>query len=223
MNDSDSNLLTHTANQICTLTINRPIQKNSLTTALLEKILVDLEAASQDKYISVLVLVGSGDVFSSGVDLKEFINAGTQADELRCYRTELLFRVMGKIRQFPVPTVALINGHAVGAGAAMALSTDLALMSEEATIRFPEISLGIVPKLMPPILVDKVGARLAFELLLTGRKIPASEAQSLGLINKVCPSLTLRSDAQDLIHHLSTLDRKIAVETKLAIRAAYSL
>ena len=223
MNDSDLNLLTHTANQICTLTINRPIQKNSLTTALLERILVDLEAASQNKYISVLVLVGSGDVFSSGVDLKEFNNAGTQADELRCYRTELLFRVIEKIRQFPVPTVALINGHAVGAGAAMALSTDLALMSKEATIRFPEISLGIVPKLIPPILVDKVGARLAFELLLTGRKVPASEAKSIGLINKVCPSLTLRSDAQDLINHLSTLDRKIAVDTKLAIREAYSL
>jgi len=220
MNLPDTSLLSISANKICTLTINRPAKKNALTTALLKNFLSLLNAISEDKNISVLVIVGSGDVFSSGVDLKEFIDSGDEAAEMRSKRTDILRQVLEKVRYFPVPTVAVINGHALGAGAAIALSTDLALMSDEATIGFPEVALGIVPKLMVPILVDKVGSRLAVELLLTCERLPAFDAKSIGLINKVFPADTLRYEAQSLALLLSSLERDIAIDTKLTIKDA---
>ena len=220
MHLSDTSLLYSSANKICTLTINRPTKKNALTTSLLENFLCTLNAVSEDKNVSVLVISGSGDVFSSGVDLKEFINSENQAAEMRSKRTDILRKVLEKVRYFPVPTVAVINGHALGAGAAIALSTDLALMSDEATIGFPEVALGIVPKLMAPILVDKVGSRLAVELLLTCERLPAFDAKSIGLVNKVFPADTLKYEAHSLASLLSSLERDIAIDTKLAIKDA---
>lgn len=220
MHLSDTSLLYSSSNKICTLTINRPTKKNALTTSLLENFLCTLNAVSEDKNVSVLVISGSGDVFSSGVDLKEFINSENQAAEMRSKRTDILRQVLEKVRYFPVPTVSVINGHALGAGAAIALSTDLALMSDEATIGFPEVALGIVPKLMAPILVDKVGSRLAVELLLTCERLPALDAKSIGLINKVFPAKTLGFEAQSLASLLSSLERNIAIDTKLAIKDA---
>ena len=216
-------LLVDVAQGICTLTLNRPAKKNALDTALMALLLDALRAAREDKRIRVLVLAASGDVFSAGADLSEFIDGGTEAHELRQQRTELLRQLLQEISHFPVPTLSVLNGHALGGGAAIALSTDMALMSETAKIGFPEVKLGIVPELMVSGLFQKVGSRLAYQLLLTAEAVPAAVAQSMGLVNKVVPASELDHEARQLTVSLCSLDRDIAIATKLAIRSTYGI
>ncbi len=216
-------LLVDVAEGICTLTLNRPAKKNALDTALLAMLLDELRAAREDKRIRALVLAASGDVFSAGADLGEFIAGGTEAHELRQQRTELLRQLLHAISHFPVPTLSVLNGHALGGGAAIALSTDMALMSEKAKIGFPEVKLGIVPELMVSGLFQKVGSRFAYQLLLTAEAVSATVAQSMGLVNKVVPASELDHEAGQLASSLCGLDRDVAIATKLAIRITYGI
>ena len=216
-------MLVDVAQGICTLTLNRPAKKNALDTALLAMLLDELRAAREDQRIRVLVLAAAGDVFSAGADLDEFIDGGTEARELRQQRTELLRQLLHEISHFPVPTLSVLNGHALGGGAAIALSTDMALMSETAKIGFPEVKLGIVPELMVSGLFQKVGSRLAYQLLLTAEAVPAAVAQSMGLVNKVVPASGLSHEVRQLTASLCSLDRDIAIATKLAIRTTYGI
>ena len=216
-------LLVDVAEGICRLTLNRPVKKNALNTALLAMLLDELRAAREDKRIRALVLAASGDIFSAGADLGEFVDCETEAHELRQQRTELLRQLLHEISHFPVPTLSVLNGHALGGGAAIALSTDMALMSEKAKIGFPEVKLGIVPELMVPGLFQKVGSRFAYQLLLTAEAVSATVAQSMGLVNKVVPASELDHEARQLAASLCGLDRDIAIATKLAIRTTYGI
>ena len=216
-------LLVDVAEGICTLTLNRPAKKNALDTALLAMLLDELRVAREDQRIRVLVLAAAGDVFSAGADLSEFVEGGIQASELRLQRTELLRQLVHETSHFPVPTLSVLNGHALGGGAAIALSTDMALMSEQAKIGFPEVKLGIVPEMMVSGLFQKVGSRLAYQLLLTAEAVSATVAQSMGLVNKVVPASELDHEARQLAASLSGLDRDIAIATKLTIRTTYGI
>ena len=99
----------------------------------------------------------------------------------------------------------------------------MALMSDKAKIGFPEVKMGIVPELMVSGLFQKVGSRFAYQLLLTAEAVSAAVAQSMGLVNKVVPASELGREARQLTASLCSLDRDIAIATKLSIRTTYGI
>lgn len=100
-------------------------------------------------------------------------------------------KLLERLQNFPKPTLARVNGHALAGGFGLVLACDLAVMAEEAELGTPEIDVGLFPMMMMALLQRHVGRKRALELVLTGARMPAREAQGLGLVNRVVPRAAL--------------------------------
>jgi methylglutaconyl-CoA hydratase len=172
---------------VAILTLNRPDRLNALSRATLTEIgRVGRELAG-DATLRAVVVTGSGDkAFCAGADLKERRGMDENAvrDQVRAYRTEL-----GWLDRSSVPVVAAINGVALGGGLELALLCDLRVAASHAVLGLPETTIGIIPgaggtQRLPRV----VGEARAKELILLGRRLEASEALGMGLVNRVTPA-----------------------------------
>jgi methylglutaconyl-CoA hydratase len=171
---------------IAIVTIDRADRMNALSRAAVERIGEIGRKLAGDPSVRACVLTGAGDkAFCAGADLKE--RQGMTREQVRemlaLYQSEL-----GWLAGSDFPTIAAINGVAVGGGLELALSCDLRCMTEQATLGLPETALGIIPgaggtQRLPRL----IGPARALDLILTARRIGAQEALSLGLVNRVFP------------------------------------
>ena len=199
------------ADDVATITVDRPDQLNALTVDTLEAIeeaLAEAEAAGA----RALVLAGAGDeAFVAGADISYMVELSTP--EAQAY-AELGHRVAGAIESFPAPTVAAIDGYAFGGGSELALACDLRVAAERAVIGQTEIDLGIIPgwggtQRLPDLVGDEVARRLVF----LGERIDATEAADIGLVGEV-----VADDAFD--DRIDELSRELAAKPAFATRAA---
>ncbi|SEL08924.1 Enoyl-CoA hydratase/carnithine racemase [Blastococcus sp. DSM 46786] len=192
---------------VLTVTLDRPDQLNAQTPDTWSA-LADV-GASLDDDVRVVVLRGSGRSFSAGLDRSMFdtgSSAGGGLGELgRLPVEEARERIRGYqagfrwLRSPGVVSVAAVQGHAVGAGAQLALACDLRVFTDDAQLRLPEVTLGLVPDLTgTSTLVELVGYARALELCLTGRAVGAAEAQAIGLATAVVPRAELDDAVADL-------------------------
>jgi enoyl-CoA hydratase len=172
--------------RVATVTINRPDVLNALNTALLEELLATLTDLGADPGVGALVLTGEGDrSFIAGADIKEM--AGKTPLEARAY-SELGQEIAHKLETMRKPTIAAVNGYALGGGCEMALACDVRLASENAEFGQPEINLGIIPGWgASQRLARATNIGYAKELILTGRRVDAAEALERGLVQHVYP------------------------------------
>jgi enoyl-CoA hydratase len=168
------------------LTINRPDKRNALSLALLEEIGATLASHASDASIRIAVITGSGDkCFAAGGDLDE-LDAIRSADDTRAMSRRGR-KALHSIRDFPVPVVAALNGHALGGGAELALACDLRVAAHHAEIGFLQAHLGVTTAWGGGIdLAVAIGPRLALQLLATARRLAAAEAERLGVVDRVC-------------------------------------
>jgi len=165
----------------------RPERRNAFDAGLI----ADLTAAFRSAPAGgarCVVLAGEGPAFSAGADL-EWMRAGLALGEAGNREDALrLAGLFAAIAECPLPVVARVHGAALGGGAGLVCAADVAVLSEEATIGFPEVRLGIVPAVISPYVVQRVGAGTARRLFLTGRAIDAAEALRVGLADEVAAS-----------------------------------
>ncbi|HXH03774.1 MAG TPA: enoyl-CoA hydratase-related protein [Candidatus Competibacteraceae bacterium] len=192
------------------LTLNRPKALNALnaaTVAELHDAVLRVAAAAEAR---VLLLTGAGDkAFVAGADIKEMQDyTALQAQEW-AKRTMAAFRALETL---PIPTIAVVNGYALGGGNELAMSCDWILAADRAVFGQPEVNLGVTPGFGgTQRLTRLVGRAMALELLVTGRQIKADEAKSLGLVNHVYPGAELMDRALEMA-------RAIAAKGPLAVR-----
>jgi enoyl-CoA hydratase/carnithine racemase len=182
-------------------TFDRPDVLNAIRASTVEELGAILEEVRGDERIRCLLLTGAGRAFSSGQDLKEmagfFVDGvAPAAIEERC---EALQRLTTSLVELPLPTIAVLNGVAVGLGAELAVACDLRLAAASAHIGFTEVQRGMfqtngVTYLLPLL----VGLGVAGELMLTGELVDAAEAHRIGLVNRVVPDDDLLDVAMDL-------------------------
>lgn len=165
---------------VLVLRLERPEKKNALTTAMYAALADALASAAADDTVRVVLVTGSGDAFTSGNDLHDFVaNPPTGADSP-------VFRFLTALAGFPKPIVAAVNGLAIGIGTTLLLHCDLAVAEESARFQLPFINLGLVPEAASSLLLPQlVGHRVAAELLLLGAPFDARRAATLGIVNKV--------------------------------------
>lgn len=198
---------------VAVIALNRPHRLNAVNDQLVEGLLAALsEVEAAD--CGAAVLTGRGRAFCAGHDLKE---PRADADDLP-RRLEHLQDVTRRIRGLPIPVIAAVHGHAVGAGAEFALGCDLVVAAEDARFRFPEVGLGLsvtggVTKLLP-LLVGPVKAK---ELVLLGEPIDAHEALRLGLVNRVVPQSELLDAAMQWARRLASQPRIPTALAKAAL------
>jgi enoyl-CoA hydratase len=176
--------------RVATVTIDRPDVLNALNTALLEELLATLGDLGGDPGVGVVVLTGEGErSFIAGADIKEM--AGKTPLEARAY-SELGQEIAHRLETMRKPTIAAVNGYALGGGCEMALACDVRLASENAQFGQPEINLGIIPGWgASQRLARATNIGYAKELILTGRMVDAAEALERGLVQHVYPPADL--------------------------------
>ncbi len=175
------------ANNIATITLNRPEVYNALNDGITNEFQEALKKISKDDSIRVVVLTGAGKAFCSGQDLK-----AAQEQERRSFLESLHKRynpIISAMRNLPKPIICRLNGVAAGAGCSLALACDMIIASEDAVLIEVFINIGLVPdsgsSYFLPRLVSKAKA---FELCSMGSRVKADEALKLGIVNRVVPS-----------------------------------
>ncbi|APE28939.1 enoyl-CoA hydratase-related protein [Aurantiacibacter gangjinensis] len=192
------------ADNVATLTLNRPDRMNALTPTLFKEWQAATDRALDDG-ARAIVLTGAGKAFSTGADLQggdgpEDALGRDLSNPLETYYNPMIRR----LADLPVPVVSAINGPAVGAGMGFALSADIAVMARSAYLMLAFVRIGLVPDAGSTWLVAKaVGRAKALELALLGDEIPAEEGLRLGLVNRVVDDEDVLPTAQALAKRLA--------------------
>ena len=214
---------------VLTVTLDRADQLNAQTPATWEALRA--VGDSLDDEVRVVVVQGAGRSFSAGLDRSLFSAApdvpgglgelATLPAELADERIRGYQAAFRWLRSPGVVSVAAVQGHAVGAGAQLALACDLRVVAEDAEFRLPEAVLGLVPDLTgTSTLVELVGYSRAVEICLTGRPVAATEAVAIGLANVAVPTDQLADAVRDLAAALVAVDVDASRETLALLRSA---
>lgn len=176
-------LLYEVRDQVARITINRPKQYNAFTGDTLKEMVLAVEAAGADPEVGVVVLSGAGDrAFCAGGDVTWEKEGGLERMILEPYRFH------ETLSHCPKPIIARVNGFAVGGGFEMVLGCDIVVACEDAEFGFPEPRVGRMPLDGGMVLLPRLAPeKWAMGVLLTGRRVPASEAHRMGLVNEVVP------------------------------------
>lgn len=182
--------------RIALIKLNRPKVLNAMNKQLWLDFQVALEDVKNDPEIKALIITGEGRAFSTGADLKE--SKVRSIEEYREYLVELQ-ETSKKIIRFEKPTIAAINGYALGSGYELALACDIRISAEEARIGSPEVKVtSSVTGGAMRLIQDLIGPGKAKELLFTGEYIDGKEAQRIGLVNRAVPLDRLMDEAREM-------------------------
>ena len=200
------------------LRLDVPERRNAMTEELTAAWTAALDALADDDSVRCLVVTGEGPVFCAGGDLSWLADSGSlSTDRLRA-RMLPFYRAWLRIRDVEVPTIAALNGAAVGAGLALALACDLRYAAPQAQLSMPFTSLGIHAGMASTWLLPEVaGLAVARELLLTGRVVSGQEAVGLGLVNRVFAAESLRAEALSIAVTVATRAPIATRLTKVAL------
>jgi 3-hydroxypropionyl-coenzyme A dehydratase len=174
--------------------LNRPDKLNAINEQLMKDLRQAVDELVADDQIRVIIITGLGKAFCAGADISQFKTLnGLTAWEFAKKGREL----MDYIENLPKPTIAMINGYALGGGLELAMACDIRIAAEEAQVGLPEITLGIYPGFGgTQRLIRLIGKGKAMEMMMTGDRIPAREAERLGLVNKVVPLTELEKETR---------------------------
>ncbi|HEX6305798.1 MAG TPA: enoyl-CoA hydratase-related protein [Anaerolineales bacterium] len=214
-NAGEQFITSHIQDGILHVSLNRP-PVNVLHIPMLQELESILDSMAQDEAVRVLVLQAQGKLFSAGVDIAD--HTADKVGEM----IPLVDRVCSHLAGFPVPTIARVHGHALGGGCEMVLCCDLAVMAEEASLGQPEIQLAAVAPVAALRLPYLVGYRAAADMLFSGRRFTATEAQQVGLVNAVVAAGELDGWVREKAESLSALSRAALVLAKRALLLGFS-
>lgn len=212
-----SDLEMETDGPVTILTINNPDMRNAFTDELHIAMQEVWDHLAVDRSVRAVVLTGKGKAFSAGGNVPGFIR-DYEDFERRRISLRGARRLMDAMAEFPKPVVAAVNGPAVGLGCSVAVSCDIVYMAESAFIADPHVSIGLVcgdgGAVAWPLMMSLLKAK---EYLLTGDRIPASEAVALGLANRVFPDADLMRESVAFAHRLASQPAQAIQETKRAL------
>jgi 3-hydroxypropionyl-coenzyme A dehydratase len=195
---------------VCIVKINRPTKLNAMNIDVAREIISTFQQLDRDDSVKVIVLTGEGDkAFSAGADI-EYMSK-ISADESEVY-AKLGQEVTATVENVSKPTIAAVNGFALGGGCEVAMSCDIRIASENARMGQPEVTIGIPPGWGgTQRLMRIVGIAKAKELVYTGKMIKAAEAKEIGLVNNVVP-------LESLMEEVMNMAKTIASNATLAVR-----
>ena len=200
--------------EVLRLAINRP-PYNVLDIATMEEMNVALDLAMENTTAKVLLITGNGDkTFSSGVDVID------HTPDKVVKMIDVFHGILKRLMVFPLPTVAALNGSAMGGGCELALACDMAVATEDTKIGQPEIKLGVFPPIAAILMPRIMPLPKVMELLLGGGLITAQEALQLGLLNRVFPRASFAQDTRAFLGQFLNLSRVALMYTKKAVREA---
>jgi enoyl-CoA hydratase/carnithine racemase len=194
---------------IATIAFNRPQKKNAITAAMYQAAADALKEADGHDAVRVIVITGDGNCFTAGNDLEDFLQSPPQGDD------SPVTQFMNTLRAMTKPVVAAVPGLAIGIGTTLLMHCDLVYASERAKFAMPFTQLGLCPEFASSVLLPRLaGYQRAAEKLLLGEPFDASEAERMGLVNRVLPAEELMPFVQTQLIKLAALPSESLRVTK---------
>lgn len=173
---------------IARIVLARPEQKNALDRHMVDALHDALAAAGDDDGVRVVAIEADGADFCAGADLKALAGMLDATPDEHYDDAAALGRVFTLMRALPKPVVAIVRGRALAGGAGIATAADMVLAHEGAELGYPEVRVGFVPAMVMTMLRRAVGEKRAYDLVASGRRISATEAERIGLVSRVIPA-----------------------------------
>lgn len=214
-------ITTEIKDRVATITLSREERRNTISPTMMAELLDAFKKYDDDPSVVTLVLTGAGNkVFCAGADFAE--SMGTTASFLDRYEGQRNFTELFKIiRGLKKPLVGRINGHALGGGLGLAAACDIVIAADDCHFGTPEINVGLFPYIIMATLLRFTSTpKRLLELMLTGERVTASEAQELGLVNYVIPREQLDAKVDEITQKIATKSPAIL---RLGRRAFYTM
>lgn len=183
----DTLVITPRAPGVAQLTMSRPTVFNAFDELMIAELDSAFTQLAEDAAVRVIVLAGDGRHFSAGADLHWMERASTAPQEWNLQDARRFAGMLARIESCPKPTVARVQGAALGGGVGLACACDIAIAADNASFSVSEAKFGILPAVIGPYVINAVGKRQARRLALTTERIAAAEALALGLVQQVAP------------------------------------
>jgi methylglutaconyl-CoA hydratase len=203
--------------------LNRPEVRNAFNGAVVTELQQAFAAASTESSVRVVVLSGNGKSFSAGADLAWMQEQAELPQQRNQEGAERMARMFLSIARCSKPVVARIHGHALGGGTGLTAAVDLAFCTEDCLFGLTEVKLGIVPAVISPFVMQKIGVGRARALFLTGERFDGREAQRIGLVQRAVPEAELDNHVQKAVDELLSAGPAAVASSKELIRAVGSL
>lgn len=205
---------------VAVITINRPKQLNALNSQVMIDVVSACQRLDEDDNCRAIVITGEGDkAFAAGADIKEMATQGYA----QAYNQRMLGGWDG-LKHVRKPLVAAVNGYALGGGCEVAMMCDIIIASEKASFGQPEVTLGVIPGMGgTQRLTWAVGKYRAMDLILTGRRISAVEAASMGLVSRVVAPERLMDEALGVAQQVAAFSRPVVAKAKECVGQALEL
>ena len=207
--------------RIAWVTLNRPEKRNAMSPALNAEMLQVVRTLATDDRCGVLVLTGAGESFAAGMDLKEYFRATDEAADttlldVRRTAEEWQWR---RLRDYPKPTIAMVNGWCFGGAFTPLVACDLAIAAEEAVFGMSEVNWGIIPAgNVTKAAVEAMGYRDALYYAMTGENFNGKQAAAMGLVNEAVPLARLRERTRELARILLQKNQTVLRGIKIAVK-----
>lgn len=191
-------------NAVARVTLNRPEVRNAFNDALIADLTAWAEGAAKTRSLRAAVLRGAGTVFCAGADVEWMARMVDYSQDENVRDAAAMARMFEALDTLPFPLVGRVQGAALGGGAGLAAVCDIVIAAEDAIFGFTEVKLGILPAVIAPYAVAKIGVSAARELFLTGRRFPAARAREIGLAHTIVPAAALDDAVGTTLAELAT-------------------
>jgi methylglutaconyl-CoA hydratase len=197
-----ASLLTERDGPVFHVKLNRPDVRNAFDEEVIASLTAAAREAGSNREIRAMVLSGTGKAFCAGADLAWMTKAIAYTREENRREAEDLARMLETLDTLPVPLIGRVHGAALGGGAGLVAVCDIAIAADDATFGFTEAKLGIIPAVISPYVLQKIGPSAARELFLTGSRFSAKRARRMGLIHKIVPESDLDSAVDECVQEV---------------------
>jgi trans-feruloyl-CoA hydratase/vanillin synthase len=216
-----NNVLVDFEDGIAWVRFNRPNKKNAMSPALNEEMRDTVNALATDDRCRIFVLSGEGESFSAGMDLKEYFRMTDGAPDtvllnVRRVAEDWQWR---RLRDYPKPTIAMVNGWCFGGAFTPVVGCDLAVAADEAIFGLSEINWGIIPAgNVTKATIETMGYRNALYYAMTGENFNGKKAAELGLVNEAVPLAKLKERTREIAHMLAAKNQTVLRGVKIAMK-----
>ena len=186
------------------LQLNRPEVRNAFDDVMVQEMTWWAESVAADPKIRVVVISGAGPVFCAGADVRWMARMIHYSQEENLEDAGDTGRLFLTLDRLPHPVIVRVHGAAMGGGAGLCAVADIVVAAEDAAFGFTEVKLGIIPAIIAPFVLAKIGRSPARELFLTGARFTAARAREIGLVHAVVPPSALDEAVEGYVHELLT-------------------
>jgi methylglutaconyl-CoA hydratase len=188
---SYTHLLTRRDGVVEYLTLNRPDVRNAFNEGMIAELTWWADSVSSDRSVRLVIIEGAGPVFCAGADLEWMGRMATFSREQNVDDAMEAARLFSTLDRLPAPVIGRVHGAALGGGAGLAAICDIVIAADNAVFGFTEVRLGLIPAVIAPFVMAKIGRSASRELFLTGERFGAARARELGLVHSVVPLASL--------------------------------